>query len=120
MITIVGAGKVYRVSAFDIFKDHTSYVVLMDLNAQLVRVEIWIWCRMRQLSNLIGKSVENNYFGEMEGSELVIVSVGQGKKPGMNRIDPININAKIIRSIVKEVAKYASDWTLMIVANPVN
>jgi malate/lactate dehydrogenase len=56
----------------------------------------------------------------MKGSELVIVMAGQARKPDMTRIDLMNINAEIVRGIVKEVAKYAPDCTLMIVTNPVD
>ena len=56
----------------------------------------------------------------MQGSELVIVTAGISRKPGMTRIDLMNTNAQIIRSVAKEVAKYASDATLMIVTNPVD
>jgi malate dehydrogenase len=56
----------------------------------------------------------------MEGSELVIVIAGLGRKPGMTRIDLMNINVKVIHSVVKEVARYAPDCNLMIVTNPVD
>ena len=56
----------------------------------------------------------------MQGSELVIVVAGQGRKLGMTRIDLMNNNAKIIRSIVKEIAKHAPDCKIMVVTNPVD
>jgi malate dehydrogenase len=56
----------------------------------------------------------------MEGSELVIVIAGLGRKPGMTRIDLMNINVKVIHSVVKEVARYAPDCKLIIVTNPVD
>ncbi|MEJ2270976.1 MAG: malate dehydrogenase, partial [Candidatus Bathyarchaeota archaeon] len=45
---------------------------------------------------------------------------GKGRTPGMTRIDLMNINAKIVNSVVKEVARYAPDSKLMIVTNPVD
>jgi malate dehydrogenase len=56
----------------------------------------------------------------MKGSELVIVTAGQARKPEMSRIDLMNTNAKIVKSIVKEVVKYAPECKLMIVTNPVD
>jgi malate dehydrogenase len=56
----------------------------------------------------------------MKGSEIVIVTAGQARKPGMTRIDLMNTNAKIVKSIVKEVVKYAPECKLMIVTNPVD
>jgi malate dehydrogenase len=56
----------------------------------------------------------------MQGSELVIIIAGQARKPDMTRIDLMNNNAKVIKSVVKEVVKYAPDCKLMIVTNPVD
>jgi malate dehydrogenase len=120
MITIVGAGKVGSAAAFDILKDHISDVVLIDLNAELARGEALDMMQAAPAIEFDGKIQGTNDFSEMEGSELVIVIAGQGRKAGMSRLDLMNINAKIVRSIVKEVARYASDCKLMIVTNPVD
>jgi malate dehydrogenase len=67
-----------------------------------------------------GKIVGTSDYSQMKGSELVIVTAGQARKPGMTRIDLMNTNAKIVKSIVKEVVKYAPECKLMIVTNPVD
>lgn len=120
MITIVGAGKVGSAAAFDILKDRISDVVLIDINAELARGEALDMMQAAPAIEFDGKIRGTDDFREMEGSELVIVIAGQGRKPGMSRLDLMNNNAKIIRSIVKEVAKYAPDCKLMIVTNPVD
>jgi malate dehydrogenase len=56
----------------------------------------------------------------MEDSELVIVTAGQARQLGMSRIDLMSKNAKIVKSIVQEVVKYAPDSKLMLVTNPVD
>jgi malate dehydrogenase len=56
----------------------------------------------------------------MEGSDLVIVTAGKGRTPDMTRSDLLNFNAKVIKSITKEVVRYAPDCKLMIVTNPVD
>jgi len=67
-----------------------------------------------------GKITGASDFSEMEGSELVILTAGLGRRSGMTRIDLMNQNAKIVKSTVKEVAKYAPDCKLMLVTNPVD
>ena len=67
-----------------------------------------------------GKIVGTGDYSAMRGSELVIVTAGLGRRPDMTRIDLMNINAGIMRSIVKEVVKYAPDCKLMVVTNPVD
>jgi malate dehydrogenase len=120
MITIIGAGKVGSAAAFDILKDRISDVVLIDLNAELARGEALDMMQAAPAIEFDGKIRGTDDFREMEGSELVIVIAGQGRKPGMSRLDLMNNNAKIIHSIVKEVARYAPDCKLMIVTNPVD
>ncbi|MCJ7722055.1 malate dehydrogenase [Candidatus Bathyarchaeota archaeon] len=120
MITIVGAGKVGSTAAFDILKDRISDVVLIDINAELAKGEALDMMQAAPAIEFDGTIQGTSDFSEMEGSELVIVIAGKGRTPGMTRIDLMNINAKIVRSVVKEVARYAPDCKLMIVTNPVD
>lgn len=120
MITIIGAGKVGSTAAFEILKHQISDVVLIDINADVARGEALDMMQAAPAIEFDGKIVGTGNFKEMEGSELVIVIAGQGRKPGMERLELINNNSKIISSIVKEVSKYAPDCKLMIVTNPVD
>ncbi len=120
MITIIGAGKVGSAAAFDILKDHIDDVVLIDLSKELAEGEALDMMQAAPAIEFDGKIRGTNDFKEMQGSELVIVIAGQARKPDMTRIDLMNNNAKVIRTIVKEVAKYAPDSKLMIVTNPVD
>ncbi|PVX25797.1 MAG: malate dehydrogenase [Candidatus Bathyarchaeum sp.] len=120
VITIVGAGKVGSAAAFNILQDQIGDVVLVDLNADLAKGEALDMMQAAPAIEFDGKIQGTDDFSEMEGSELVIVIAGKGRTPGMTRIDLMNINAKIVRSVVKEVARYAPDCKLMIVTNPVD
>lgn len=120
MISIVGAGKVGSAAAFNILKSRISDVVLVDLNADLAKGEALDMMQAAPAIEFDGKIQGTNDFSEMEGSDLVIVIAGRGRTPDMTRIDLMNGNAKIVRSVVKEVARYAPDCKLMIVTNPVD
>jgi malate dehydrogenase len=67
-----------------------------------------------------GKIEGTNNYSEMKGSELVILTAGLARQPGMSRLDLISKNAAIVKSIVKEVVRYAPDCKLMVVTNPVD
>jgi len=120
MITIVGAGKVGSTAAFEILKHQISDVVLIDVNAELAKGEALDMMQAAPAIEFDGKIIGTDNFKEMEGSELVIIIAGQGRKPGMERLELINNNSKIISSIIKEVVKYAPDCKLMVVTNPVD
>jgi malate dehydrogenase len=120
MITIIGAGRVGSAAAFDILKDHIDDVILIDLFEDLAKGEALDMMQAAPAIEFDGKIRGAGNLAEMRGSELVIVIAGQARKPNMTRIDLMNNNAKVIRAVVKEVAKYAPDCKLMIVTNPVD
>jgi malate dehydrogenase len=120
MITIIGAGKVGSNAAFDILKDHIDDVILIDLYEDLAKGEALDMMQAAPAIEFDGRIRGTKDLSEMKGSELVIVIAGQARKPDMTRIDLMNNNAKVIRSIVKEVAKHTPDCKLMIVTNPVD
>jgi malate dehydrogenase len=120
MITIIGAGKVGASAAFEILRYRISDVTLIDIAENLAKGEALDMMQAAPAIEFDGKIRGTSDYSQMQGSELVIVIAGQGRKPGMTRIDLMNNNAKIIRSIVREVAKHAPDCKLMIVTNPVD
>lgn len=120
MITIIGAGKVGSAAAFDILKRRIDDVIIIDINAELAKGEALDMMQAAPAIEFDGEIQGTDDFSEMESSELVIVIAGRGRTPGMTRTDLMNINAKVVRSVVKEVARYAPDCKLMIVTNPVD
>ncbi|MDR0492880.1 MAG: malate dehydrogenase [Nitrososphaerota archaeon] len=120
MITIIGAGRVGSAAAFEILRYKLSDVVLIDTNLNQAKGEALDMMQASPALEFDGTIEGTNDFSQMQDSELVIVTAGVARKPGMSRIDLMNTNAKIIRSISKNISKYASDSKLMIVTNPVD
>ncbi len=120
MITIVGAGKVGSAAAFDILRSRIDDVIIIDINLELAKGEALDMMQAAPAIEFDGKIQGTDEFREMEGSELVIVVAGRGRTPGMTRTDLMKVNAKVVRSVVKEVVRYAPNCKLMIVTNPVD
>ena len=120
MITIIGAGKVGSAAAYDILRYKISDVVLIDANENQAKGEALDMMQTAPAIEFDGKILGTSDYSQMKDSELVIVTAGMGRRPDMTRFDLMNINAQIVRSIVKEVVKYAPDCKLMIVSNPVD
>lgn len=120
MITVIGAGRVGSAAAFDILRYKISDVTLIDTDENRAKGEAIDMMQAAPAIEFDGTIHGTSDFSEMQGSELVIVTAGVSRKPGMTRIDLMNTNAKIIRSVAKEVARYAPDAKLMIVTNPVD
>jgi malate dehydrogenase len=120
MITIIGAGKVGSSAAFDILRYKISDVVLIDLNENQAKGEALDMMQAAPAIEFDGKIRGTSDFREMQGSELVIVIAGLGRRPDMTRIDLMNTNSQIVKSVMKEVVKYAPKCKVMMVTNPVD
>lgn len=120
MISIIGAGKVGSAAAFNILRYRISDVVLIDVFENLAKGEALDMMQTAPAIEFDGKIKGTSDFSEMRGSEIVIVTAGEARKPGMTRFDLMNKNAKIVKSLVKEVVRYAPESKLMMVTNPVD
>jgi len=120
MISIVGAGKVGSTAAFNILRLKTSDVALIDVAGNLAKGEALDLMQAAPAVEFDGKIRGTDDFRQMENSELVIITAGHARQPGMSRIDLMIKNAKIVKSVVKEVVKYAPDCKIMVVTNPVD
>jgi len=120
MITVIGAGKVGSAAAFDILRYKISDVVLIDTNEKAAKGEALDMMQAAPAIEFDGKIHGTSDYSEMAGSELVIVTAGLGRRPDMTRFDLMNTNAQIIKSIVKEIMKYAPKTKIMMVTNPVD
>jgi len=120
MISIIGAGRVGSAAAFNILGRRISDVVLVDIAENLAKGEALDMMQAAPAIEFDGKIKGTSDYKEIEGSELVIVTAGQARQPGMSRVDLANANAKIIRSVVKQIVQHAPRCKLMIVSNPVD
>ncbi|MFD2639872.1 malate dehydrogenase [Piscibacillus salipiscarius] len=67
-------------------------------------------------SNIIGTS---NY-EDTKGSDVVVITAGIARKPGMSRDDLVATNSKIMKSVTKEIVKYSPDCYIIVLTNPVD
>ena len=126
-VTVVGAGfygstTAQRLAEYDIFEEVVLTDIVegkpeglaLDMN-QSRPVEGFETKVTGQTTGQAGEGYE-----VIGGSEIVIVTAGLPRKPGMSRMDLIETNAKIVRSVVENVAKYAPDAVLIVVSNPLD
>src|SRR3954464_13720068 len=56
----------------------------------------------------------------IEGSDVVIITAGLPRKPGMSRMDLLEVNAKIVRGVAENVAKHSPNAVIVVVSNPLD
>jgi malate dehydrogenase len=120
MITIIGAGKVGSQVAFNVIERKIADVVLVDTSEGLAQGQVLDLMQSSPAIEFDGTITGTSDFSAMKGSDLVIVTAGFSRLPGMSRLDLIGKNAGIVRSIVKEVVRYTPDCRLVMVTNPVD
>jgi len=121
-ITVVGAGNVGATCAnVCAHKELANEIVLLDIKdgvAEGKALDIWETAPINQYdSRTIGST---NDYSKTAGSEVVVITSGLPRKPGMSRDDLISTNAKIVRSVTENIVKHSPDAVIIIVSNPLD
>ena len=121
-VTVVGAGNVGATVANVLAtKGFASEVVLIDIKEGLSEgkaMDIMQTAHMLNFDTTV-TGVTNNYEATA-GSQVVVITSGIPRKPGMSREDLIGTNAKIVKSVVDQILKYSPDAILVIISNPMD
>jgi malate dehydrogenase len=126
-VTVVGAGfygstTAQRLAEYDIFDE----VVLTDIVEGKPEGLALDMNQSRPIegfeTTITGQTTGRNGEGyeAIAGSQIVLITAGLPRKPGMSRMDLIGVNAKIVRSVVEQVVKHAPDAVLIVVSNPLD
>ena len=119
-VTIVGAGNVGATTAQRIFDKGYADVVLVDIVEGLPQGKA---LDMLEAGPVVGSDATvlgTNGYEETAGSDIVVITSGIARKPGMSRDDLLLTNMKIVTSVVKEVVKHSPDCILLPVTNPLD
>jgi len=119
-ITVVGAGNVGATLAQRLAERNYADVVLVDIVEGLPQGK---GLDMLEAGPIVGYDslvTGANSYDETAGSDVVVVTSGVARKPGMSRDDLVMTNAKVISSVVREVSKQSPDCVLVMVTNPLD
>ncbi len=121
-VTVVGAGNVGATAANVLaINEVASEVVLIDIKEGLAEGKAM---DIMQTAQLIGfdtvvKGVTNDY-SQTAGSDVVVITSGIPRKPGMTREDLIGVNAGIVKAVAKCALEYSPNCIFIIVSNPMD
>jgi len=119
-ITIIGAGAVGATAAQRIAEKELGDVVMTDIVEGLPQGKALDLAEAGPLCGYDSKVTGTNDYKDIEGSDVVVVTAGIARKPGMTREDLLKINGKIIREVSQNIAKYAPDSIVITVTNPLD
>ncbi|HMR85471.1 MAG TPA: malate dehydrogenase [Niabella sp.] len=121
-VTVVGAGAVGATCADNIArKELASELILLDIKEGVAEGKA---IDMMQTAALLGfdtkiKGVTNDY-AATENSDVVVITSGLPRKPGMTREELIGVNAGIVKSVTENILKHSPDTIIIVVSNPMD
>jgi malate dehydrogenase len=120
-VTVVGAGfygstTVQRLAEYDIFET----VVMTDIIEGKPQGLALDMNQSRPIEGFETHIIGTNSYDEAAGSDIVVITAGLPRKPGMSRMDLIEKNAGIVRSVTEQVAASSPDAVIVVVSNPLD
>lgn len=119
-VTVVGAGNVGATTAQRIFDRGYADVVLVDVVEGMPQGKALDMLESGPVLGSDATVIGTNGFDETEGSDVVVITAGIARKPGMSRDDLLLTNMKIVGSVTAEVAKRSPNAVLVVVSNPLD
>jgi len=119
-ITVVGAGNVGSTCALFLAQQQLGDVVMIDV---LEGVAIGKGLDIAQCGGLLGfagKVIGTNDYTDTAHSDIVVVTAGLARKPGMDRLDLLKKNAGIVAEIAENIKKYSPNAIIIMVTNPID
>ena len=119
-ITVVGAGNVGTTTVQLIAEKDLADVVLIDIIEGVPQGKALDIMEACPLWGSSSKVTGTTSYDDTAGSDIVVITAGLARKPGMSRDDLLAANAKIIKAVAADVAKTSPDAVLIVVTNPMD
>ena len=121
-VTVVGAGNVGATCADVLaYREVAEEIVLIDIKEGIAEgkaLDIWQKAPINQYdSRTVGST---NDYSKTANSDVVVITSGLPRKPGMTRDDLIETNAGIVKSVTENVVKYSPNAIIIVVSNPLD
>jgi malate dehydrogenase len=120
-VTIVGAGNVGATCANVLaHKDFLKEVVLVDIQGDFAKGKALDTWQQAPIDNYSTQLTGTDNYADTAGSDIVVITAGVPRKPGMSRDDLIATNAKIVKTVTETVIQHSPDAIIIIVSNPLD
>ena len=119
-ISIIGAGNVGSSAAYRALELNLANVVLLDIVDGLPQGKALDMTQMMSVSGSSSRIHGTTDYLDTKDSDIVIITSGLARKPGMSRDDLINTNTKIIKDVTEKVVQYSPNCIIIVVTNPLD
>jgi len=119
-VTVVGAGNVGATTAQRLIEKELCDVVLIDIVEGTPQGKALDLAEAAPIEKHDANLIGSNNYETSEQSDVVIITAGIARKPGMSRDDLLSTNAKIMKSVTEQIVRFSPDAVLIIVSNPLD
>tara|TARA_B100000965_G_scaffold261840_1_gene220874 strand:- start:3080 stop:4018 length:939 start_codon:yes stop_codon:yes gene_type:complete len=120
-VSVIGSGKYGSMTALRIAEyDIVHEVVMTDIVEGLPQGLALDINQSRFVEKFNTKLIGTNDYKDTEGSDVVVITAGLPRKPGMSRMDLLEVNAKIVQGVTEEILKYSDNPSIVVVTNPLD
>ena len=119
-ITVVGAGNVGATAAHWLAAKELGDVVLVDIVEGMPQGKALDLAQAGPVEGYDCRMIGTNGYKETANSDIVVITSGLARKPGMSRDDLLKTNAGIVSSVTEEVVKHSPNCIIIVVSNPLD
>jgi malate dehydrogenase len=119
-VTVIGAGNVGATCALELARRDYLEVVLVDIVENLPQGKALDMDQMGAVAGFEPRIVGSNGYDETAGSDVVVITAGVARKPGMTREDLVQTNEKIVGSVTEQAVAQSPDAAIIVVSNPLD
>jgi len=119
-VSIIGSGQVGATTALYIAERGLADITLIDIIEGMPQGKALDLMEANPLRGFAVRVVGSNSYKDIAGSELIVVTAGVARRPGMSRADLLEKNVAIVRMVVENVVKYCPSAKILVVTNPVD
>jgi malate dehydrogenase len=119
-VAVIGAGNVGAKAVYYIAEKNIADIVMVDVVDGLARSKALDFLHAAPLRGYEVRIRGSTDFGEIEGSDVVVMTAGIARKPGMDRMDLLKTNVGIARNAAREISRRAPNAVVIVVTNPLD
>src|SRR5512136_1209358 len=119
-VSIIGVGNVGATSAYYIAEKVIADIVMVDVVEGMPQAKALDFLHAGPMRGYDVSILGTNAFSAIIDSDVVVITAGVARKPGMDRMDLLKVNAEIVKSAAKHIVSYAPNATVIVVSNPLD
>ncbi len=119
-VTVIGAGHVGATAAQRLAEKEVADVVLVDIEEDMPKGKALDLAEAAPIYAYDSRLSGGAAYEETAGSDIVVITSGLPRKPGMSRDDLLRVNAKIVKEVTEKAAAKSPDAILIVVSNPLD